>query len=41
VAGGRYDALLSRLGSPKPVAAIGFAVWIERLATLAAQIEKK
>jgi ATP phosphoribosyltransferase regulatory subunit len=36
VAGGRYDGLLSRLGSPKPVAAIGFAVWIERLAALAA-----
>jgi ATP phosphoribosyltransferase regulatory subunit len=41
VAGGRYDALLSRLGSPKPVAAVGFAVWIERLATLAAKIEMK
>jgi len=35
-AGGRYDALLSRLGSPHPVAAVGFAVWIERLAVLAA-----
>jgi ATP phosphoribosyltransferase regulatory subunit len=41
VAGGRYDALLSRLGSPQPVAAIGFAVWIERLAALAANIEKE
>jgi ATP phosphoribosyltransferase regulatory subunit len=41
VAGGRYDGLLSRLGSPKPVAAVGFAVWIERLAALAATIEKK
>jgi ATP phosphoribosyltransferase regulatory subunit len=37
VAGGRYDGLLSRLGSPKPVAAVGFAVWIERLAALAAR----
>lgn len=37
VAGGRYDGLLSRLGSPKPVAAVGFAVWIERLAAFAAQ----
>ncbi len=36
VAGGRYDGLLSRLGSPKPVAAVGFAVWIERLAAFAA-----
>jgi ATP phosphoribosyltransferase regulatory subunit len=41
VAGGRYDGLLSRLGSPQPVAAVGFAVWIERLAALAATIEKK
>jgi ATP phosphoribosyltransferase regulatory subunit len=32
VAGGRYDGLLSRLGSPAPIPAVGFAVWIERLA---------
>jgi ATP phosphoribosyltransferase regulatory subunit len=32
VAGGRYDGLLSRLGSPTPIPAIGFAAWIERLA---------
>jgi ATP phosphoribosyltransferase regulatory subunit len=32
VAGGRYDGLLARLGSPSPIAAVGFAVWIERLA---------
>jgi ATP phosphoribosyltransferase regulatory subunit len=31
VAGGRYDGLLSRLGSPTPIPAVGFAVWIERL----------
>jgi ATP phosphoribosyltransferase regulatory subunit len=31
VAGGRYDGLLSRLGSPEPIPAIGLAVWIERL----------
>jgi ATP phosphoribosyltransferase regulatory subunit len=31
VAGGRYDGLLSRLGSATPVPAVGFAVWIERL----------
>jgi ATP phosphoribosyltransferase regulatory subunit len=35
-AGGRYDVLLSRLGSPQPVAAVGFAAWIERLEALAA-----
>ena len=32
VAGGRYDDLLARLGAPEPVPAVGFAVWIERLA---------
>jgi ATP phosphoribosyltransferase regulatory subunit len=32
VAGGRYDGLLTRLGSPSPIPAVGFAVWIERLA---------
>jgi ATP phosphoribosyltransferase regulatory subunit len=32
VAGGRYDGLLSRLGSATPIAAVGFSVWIERLA---------
>jgi ATP phosphoribosyltransferase regulatory subunit len=37
VAGGRYDGLLSRLGSPTPVAAVGFAVWIERLTAFAAK----
>jgi ATP phosphoribosyltransferase regulatory subunit len=36
VAGGRYDGLMARLGSPKPVAAVGLAVWIERLAAFAA-----
>jgi ATP phosphoribosyltransferase regulatory subunit len=34
VAGGRYDALLMRLGSARAVSAVGFAVWIERLAVL-------
>lgn len=32
VAGGRYDDLLARLGAPNPIPAVGFAVWIERLA---------
>jgi ATP phosphoribosyltransferase regulatory subunit len=32
VAGGRYDGLLTRLGSPTSIPAVGFAVWIERLA---------
>jgi ATP phosphoribosyltransferase regulatory subunit len=32
VAGGRYDELLTRLGAKLPIAAVGFAVWIERVA---------
>ena len=32
VAGGRYDELLARLGAPAPIPAVGFAIWIERLA---------
>jgi ATP phosphoribosyltransferase regulatory subunit len=35
VAGGRYDGLLTRLGSAAAIPAVGFAVWIERLAALA------
>ena len=31
VGGGRYDALLSRLGAKNPIPAVGFAVWIDRL----------
>jgi len=34
VAGGRYDGMLGRLGSAEPIPAVGFAVWIERLAAL-------
>jgi ATP phosphoribosyltransferase regulatory subunit len=33
-AGGRYDGLLTRLGAKAPIPAVGFAVWIERLAAL-------
>ncbi|MBI2713423.1 MAG: ATP phosphoribosyltransferase regulatory subunit [Rhizobiales bacterium] len=36
VAGGRYDGLLARLGASEPIAAVGFAVWIERLAAYGA-----
>jgi ATP phosphoribosyltransferase regulatory subunit len=31
VGGGRYDALLSRLGAKHAIPAVGFAVWIDRL----------
>ena len=34
VAGGRYDGLLTRLGSGRTIPAVGFAVWIERLVAL-------
>lgn len=29
VGGGRYDQLCTRLGSPTPVSAVGFAIWLE------------
>jgi ATP phosphoribosyltransferase regulatory subunit len=32
VAGGRYDRLMSVLGSDEPVPAVGFAAWVDRLA---------
>ncbi|MDR3465023.1 MAG: ATP phosphoribosyltransferase regulatory subunit [Xanthobacteraceae bacterium] len=31
VAGGRYDGLLTRLGAPQPIPAVGFSVWLEPL----------
>jgi ATP phosphoribosyltransferase regulatory subunit len=31
IGGGRYDGLIARLGSPKPVAACGFSMWLDRL----------
>ncbi|HWP16338.1 MAG TPA: ATP phosphoribosyltransferase regulatory subunit, partial [Xanthobacteraceae bacterium] len=37
VAGGRYDELLSRLGAPAPIPAVGFSVWIERLNEIGAE----
>jgi ATP phosphoribosyltransferase regulatory subunit len=37
VAGGHYDALLSRLGAAQPIRAVGFAVWIERLEAIGKQ----
>jgi ATP phosphoribosyltransferase regulatory subunit len=36
VAGGRYDDLLTRLGATESIPAVGFAVWIERLAVYGA-----
>ncbi len=34
VAGGRYDGLLKRLGSPASIPAVGFSVWVETLANI-------
>ncbi|MHC2465400.1 ATP phosphoribosyltransferase regulatory subunit [Bradyrhizobium embrapense] len=31
VAGGRYDGLMSQLGSANPIPAVGFSVWIEAM----------
>ena len=31
VGGGRYDGLMTQLGSPTPIPAVGFSVWIEAL----------
>jgi ATP phosphoribosyltransferase regulatory subunit len=31
IGGGRYDGLIARLGSPRPVAACGFSMWLDRL----------
>ncbi len=35
VAGGRYDGLMTQLGSAAPIPAVGFSVWIEQLTQLA------
>ena len=40
VAGGRYDRLLTQLGSGDPIPAVGFSVWIETLAQHAALPER-
>jgi ATP phosphoribosyltransferase regulatory subunit len=34
VAGGRYDGLMSQLGSVTPIPAVGFSVWVEALTEL-------
>jgi ATP phosphoribosyltransferase regulatory subunit len=34
VAGGRYDGLMSQLGSETPIPAVGFSIWIEALTAL-------
>jgi ATP phosphoribosyltransferase regulatory subunit len=34
VAGGRYDGLMTQLGSAVPIPAVGFSVWVEALTSL-------
>jgi ATP phosphoribosyltransferase regulatory subunit len=34
VAGGRYDGLMTQLGSAAPIPAVGFSVWVEALSQL-------
>jgi ATP phosphoribosyltransferase regulatory subunit len=34
VAGGRYDGLMTQLGSATPIPAVGFSVWVEALTQL-------
>lgn len=34
IGGGRYDGLLTRLGAAEPTSAVGFAIWIDQLASL-------
>ena len=31
VAGGRYDGLMTQLGSGSPIPAVGFSIWIDAL----------
>src|SRR3954471_24831662 len=34
VAGGRYDGLMTQLGAPNPIAAVGFSIWVDALVKL-------
>jgi ATP phosphoribosyltransferase regulatory subunit len=34
VAGGRYDGLMTQLGSATPIPAVGFSIWVEALTAL-------
>jgi ATP phosphoribosyltransferase regulatory subunit len=36
-AGGRYDGLMTQLGAPSPIPAVGFSVWVEALTQLGAR----
>jgi ATP phosphoribosyltransferase regulatory subunit len=34
VAGGRYDGLMTQLGSPSPIPAVGFSIWVDALSRI-------
>ena len=40
VAGGRYDGLMTQLGSSTPIPAVGFSVWIEALKQLGKSVSQ-
>jgi ATP phosphoribosyltransferase regulatory subunit len=39
VAGGRYDGLMSQLGSATPIPAVGFSIWVECLTQVARKLD--
>jgi ATP phosphoribosyltransferase regulatory subunit len=41
VAGGRYDGLMTQLGAPTPIPAVGFSVWVEALTEIGRAPERK
>ncbi len=41
VAGGRYDGLMTQLGAPNPIPAVGFSVWVETLTQVGRQRAKR
>lgn len=38
VAGGRYDGLMTQLGSVAPIPAVGFSVWVDALTTIGRKV---
>ena len=41
VAGGRYDGLMTQLGAPAPIPAVGFSIWVEALTQAGPQARRK
>ena len=38
VAGGRYDGLMTQLGSTAPIPAVGFSVWVDALTRIGRKV---